>query len=120
MMRESLENSGNNRGKFTTCSAVDDFKGFLVMGSGSNQLCAIFAKRTNLLGTIPKSTSLQTTGFRKDNFCRRFHISVQQKTNNKAKSVYERIHKIKNYHYYVIYLLGKEKHTAVVSYFSQD
>ena len=56
----------------------------------------------------------------KDNFCRRFHISVQQKTNNKAKSVYERIHKIKNYHYYVIYLLGKEKHTAVVNHFSQD
>ena len=55
----------------------------------------------------------------KDNFCRRFHISVQQKTNNKAKSVYERIHKIKNYHYYVIYLLGKEKHTAVVNHFSE-
>ena len=31
-----------------------------------------------------------------------------------------RIHKIKNYHYYVIYLLGKEKHTAVVNHFSEN
>ena len=119
MMRESLENSGNSNGKFTTCFAIDGFKGFPVMESGSNQLCAILiCKKDNPPGYDPK---LNTFGDQwKDNFCRRFHISVQQKTNNKAKSVYERIHKIKNYHYYVIYLLGKEKHTAVVNHFSQD
>ena len=36
-------------------------------------------------------------------FCKRWRISVQKKTNNKAKSVYERIHKVSNYHYYAIY-----------------
>ena len=30
-MRETLENSGNSNGKFTTCFAVDGFKGFPVM-----------------------------------------------------------------------------------------
>ena len=38
------------------------FKGFLVMGSGSNQLCEIFAKRRSPLATTPNATSLQTIG----------------------------------------------------------
>ena len=39
----------------------------------------------------------------KTKFCKRWRISVQKKTNDKSKSVYERIHKVSNYHYYAIY-----------------
>ena len=48
-------------------------------------------------------------------FCKRFRISVQKKTNNKSKSVYERIHKVQNYHYYVIYMLEKETRETIVN-----
>ena len=44
----------------------------------------------------------------------RFNLSVQKKTNCKSKSVYERMHKVKNYHYYVIYTLGKEKRETFI------
>ena len=44
----------------------------------------------------------------KVNFCKRWRISVQKKTNNKAKSVYERIHKVSNYHWYAIYKAATE------------
>ena len=50
------------------------------------------------------------------NFCKRFKISSQKKTNNKNHSVYERAHMVKNYHYYVIYKLGKETHKALRNY----
>ena len=89
-------------------------------GSGGRSPSKIFdniCKKDKPPGYDPKRHKF--TNHWKDNFCRRFHISVQQKTNNKAKSVYERIHKIKNYHYYVIYLLGKGKYTAVVNHFSE-
>ena len=39
----------------------------------------------------------------KAQFIKRWKISVQKKTNNKSKSVLERIHQVKNYHYYTIY-----------------
>ena len=45
-------------------------------------------------------------------FCKRFQISSQKQTNNKNHSVYERIHQVKNYHYYVVYKLRKESHKA--------
>ena len=45
----------------------------------------------------------------KTNFCQRWKISVQRQTNEKSKSVLERIHLVKNYHWYTIYKLGKEK-----------
>ena len=41
-------------------------------------------------------------------FCKRWRISVQKKTNNKSKSVYERIHKVSNYHWYAIYKAATE------------
>jgi len=44
----------------------------------------------------------------KRGFCKRWKISVQKKTNNKAKSVYERIHRVSNYHYYSIYKAATE------------
>ena len=49
----------------------------------------------------------------KNNFCRRWKISLQAKTNNKSKSAYERIHQVMNFHYYAIYVLGKETHLPV-------
>ena len=52
------------------------------------------------------------------NFCKRWKISSQKKTNSKSKSVYERIHKVRNYHYYVIYKLGRETHEAEVNHTS--
>ncbi len=61
---------------------------------------------------IPEGYDPKVNKFRnhwKDNFCHRWKISFQVKTNKKAKSIHERIHLIKNYHYYVIYLLGKKK-----------
>ena len=39
----------------------------------------------------------------KGGFCKRWKISVQKKTSNKSRSLLERIHKVKNYHYYTIY-----------------
>ena len=54
----------------------------------------------------------------KTSFCKRWNISSQKKTNSKSKSVYERIHKVKNYHYYVIYKLGRETHEAEVNHTS--
>ena len=45
----------------------------------------------------------------KVNYCRRFKISVQRKTNRKSKCVWERIHLVMNYHWYTIYQLGNEK-----------
>ena len=37
-------------------------------------------------------------------FMGRHKISVQRKTNTKAHSIYEKIHLIKNYHYFCIYM----------------
>ena len=45
----------------------------------------------------------------KTNFCKRWRISVQKRTNRKNKDVHERIHLVKNYHYYTVYILGTEK-----------
>ena len=44
----------------------------------------------------------------KAGFIKRWKISVQKKTNNKSKSVLERIHKVRNYHYYTIYKAAVE------------
>ena len=44
----------------------------------------------------------------KAKFMKRWKISVQKKTNNKSQSVLERIHKVKNYHYYTIYKAAVE------------
>ena len=45
----------------------------------------------------------------KSKFCKRWKISVQKKTNGKSKSVAERIHKVKNYHFYTIYQAATQK-----------
>lgn len=44
----------------------------------------------------------------KSKFCKRWKISVQKKTNQKNKSVFERIHQVKNYHFYTIYNMRRE------------
>ena len=36
-------------------------------------------------------------------FCKRHNLSVQRRKNKKKKSVYERLHIISNYHWWVIY-----------------
>ena len=45
----------------------------------------------------------------KHNFCRRWEISFQRRTNKKCHSIFERLHMIKNYQFYTIYLLGNKK-----------
>ena len=39
-------------------------------------------------------------------FCKRHGISLQRKTNSKSKSIFERLHLIKNYHQWLIYEIG--------------
>ena len=39
-------------------------------------------------------------------FCKRHRISLQRATNTKAKHILEKIHLIKNYHYFTIYKFG--------------
>ena len=41
-------------------------------------------------------------------FFKRHKISSQRATNKKPKSIFERLHKVKNYHYYSIYLCALE------------
>ena len=57
-------------------------------------------------GYNPKKAKFTTKW--KRGFCKRWKISVQKKTNNKNLSVLERIHKVKNYHYYTIYKAAVE------------
>jgi hypothetical protein len=42
----------------------------------------------------------------KDNWCRRFVVSHQQKTNKKPKSVAERLPKVLRYHQYCVYMIA--------------
>ena len=41
-------------------------------------------------------------------FMKRKELSVRKKTNFKAKSVWERLHKIHNYHHFTVYRMGNE------------
>ena len=43
------------------------------------------------------------------NFCKRFRISWQRRTNKKNKGVMERLNTAKRYHWWVIYQMGLEK-----------
>jgi len=36
----------------------------------------------------------------------RHHLSIRRKTNKKKTSVFQRLHKIKNYHYFCVYMLA--------------
>ena len=50
-----------------------------------------------------------------NNFCRRFRISWQKRTNKKNKGVLKRLHIAKNYHWWVIHKMGMEKpHDMVI------
>ena len=42
-------------------------------------------------------------------FCKRWGISLQRKTNNKAKSPLERIHLVSNFMYYMIYVVARSE-----------
>ena len=44
-----------------------------------------------------------------NNFCRRFKISWQRRTNQKNKGVMKRLNKAKSYHWWLIYKMGLEK-----------
>ena len=43
-------------------------------------------------------------------------IAKEDQQQAPSDSVYERIHRVQNYHYYIIYKLGKEKHQARMDY----
>ena len=42
-------------------------------------------------------------------FCKRYRISNQRMTNNKAKSILEKIHLVSNYHQWLIYQFATEE-----------
>lgn len=41
-----------------------------------------------------------------DGFCRRKKISLQRRTNNKSRSIYEKLHRISSYHTWLIYMMA--------------
>ena len=63
----------------------------------------ICKKKTNQKNMPLKKTSLEILG--SPNFASVGELAFRKKTNDKARSVYERIHKVSNYHYYDIYSL---------------
>ena len=58
-------------------------------------------KKNRPQGYDPEKNVFSNNWCRK--FCIRFKISLQRKTNNKAKTILEKIHIVKNYHYFVLY-----------------
>ena len=39
----------------------------------------------------------------------RHHLSIRKRTNKKKQSIFEKLHKIKNYHHYCIYELADDE-----------
>ena len=56
-----------------------------------------------------KDKKFKGTNMWTKNFCKRYGISMQKKTNNKSKSIEERLPKIKNFYWYVQYQMALEE-----------
>ena len=59
-----------------------------------------------------------------DNWCRKFldrhDLSIRRKTNKKKTSIFEKIHKIKNYHHYCVYDLADDDISSEESWDEPD
>ena len=96
-----MENITHNNEKSITFIVTEEVKETLAITTGLGQLRQEFAKSINQKDMTLKKTNLEITG--RANFASVGGSAFRKKTNTKAKSVYERIHKVSNYHYYAIY-----------------